>query len=560
MRWCWLIFLFVSLSISAQTLLDTSYFDSPVKYDMVLAGSFGELRGTHFHAGIDIKPSSKRDSIFTAAPGYVSRIKVQTGGYGRVLYIDHPNGYTSVYAHLEHFSDEIESYIKDLQLASQSYSLDIYPQADKFKLDRQEYIGLLGNTGRSYGAHLHFEIRKTNSETPINPALFGLKPTDHKSPSLVSVSVHGLSTDMQDQVKLTYPVQRIAKGKYTINKGRVNLGAWRAGLLLQGWDTMDGASNKNGIYRIEMYADDSLKYAATVDSVSWEESPYIKSHMDYCEKKKNKRTAIRCHLLPGNKLSLYDAAKDGVLKVYESKPRRIKIVAKDIEGNQSQITFDLYRGKVDDHSQTYEKLLQFGQAYGFGIGSCRLHIHEDALDRNLYMNYSQENIDGKTVYHIHRDESPLYRAAQLSMPIDHWVNKAEYDKLCLVQKGNKGITNVGGTVVADSLQIQLSNWGTYYQYIDVIAPTIKAVSLPHKGKTPTWIKFRISDDIKSGGQAASMRIDAYLDDQWIVGRYKSLDRIFRIDTRMIPKGKHHLRIVATDPLGNKTYWEKDILF
>ena len=161
----------VGLSLSGQTMLDTMYFDSPIKHDVVLAGSFGELRTSHFHAGLDIKPSKfniSGDSLFVAAPGYISRIKIQNGGYGRVLYVDHPNGYTSVYAHMMEFKDSIEQYIQKMQLASQSYEIDIYPQKGKISLPRGAFIGLLGNSGRSYGAHLHFELRNTDDRRLIN--------------------------------------------------------------------------------------------------------------------------------------------------------------------------------------------------------------------------------------------------------------------------------------------------------------------------------------------------------------------------------------------------------
>lgn len=562
MKWCILILMF-AYQLSGQIMLDTSYFDSPVKHEIILAGSFGELRGTHFHAGIDIKPTSFNeigDSLFVAAPGYISRIKVQTGGYGRVLYVDHPNGYTTVYAHMEQFADSIEAYIKQMQYQAQSYAVDIYPQANRFQLNRQQYIGSLGNTGRSYGAHLHFEIRKTDSETPINPALFGLKPEDDRAPDVVSISVHGLSSDMQEVDSKTYPIQKVSKHRYTINKGKVSIGAWRAGVLLQGWDRMNGASNKNGIYRIEMYADNELRYAATVDSMHWDESPYVKSHIDYAEKISNKRTAVRCYRMPGNQLTIYDdLAQEGVLKVFKDQARKITIKAIDIENNVSQIDFELSRSEVKEHNIEFEKMLDRSISYDFKMGSCRIQLDSNSLDRNLYMRYHQEQEEGANIYQLHADVAPLYRPISLTIPVEAWVDSNDLRKLIVVErKGNK-ITSYAGQIHQDSISFRTKNFGQYRLHIDTIAPEIKVVSLPKTIKNSTWLKFAINDELSPGYGASEVKIDAYLDGNWVLGRYKVLDKIFRLQLDSQTKGRHQLKIVAQDHVGNTKVWEDTII-
>ena len=174
---------------------EADYFRSPINYNTRLSGSFAEPRSAHFHAGIDYKQlrGVPFDTIYAAADGYISRINVKPDGYGNALYIDHPNGYTTVYAHLHHFNKSITEYMESTMTRKKIHKVEHYPLKDRMRVKKGDYIGVMGNTGRSFGAHLHFEIRKTNSETPVNPALFGLKPKDKLTPTINGVVLYTLT-------------------------------------------------------------------------------------------------------------------------------------------------------------------------------------------------------------------------------------------------------------------------------------------------------------------------------------------------------------------------------
>lgn len=535
------------MGLNAQIMLDTAFFDSPVKHEIILAGSFGELRTTHFHAGIDIKPTkfnTEGDSIFVSGPGFISRIKIQSGGYGRVLYIDHPNGYTSVYAHMQVFQDSIEQYIKEMQLASQAYEIDIYPQPEKFIIQRGEFLGYLGNTGRSYGAHLHFEIRNTSSETPINPLLFGIGPKDTRAPDVASVSIHGMSPDHQETHRGNYPTQKLNKNNYTINNGKVNIPAWRVGVLLQGWDRMDGASNKNGIYRIEMMVDDTLQYGVTVDSINWDETAYIKTHVDYADRKENKRTAVRCYSMPGNPLSIYDQTNyDGIFPIYTSKPRKIKIKASDFEGQESTIQFGITRkNNIRSSNNTFEKLVKYDQLADFKLGSSHISIRAKSLDRDLYFNYSEEQVEGTKVYHIHKDNVPIYKPIRIKIPIGE-IDSFSMAHLCTILVEEDGdITSKGGTIEGDSLVFTTKVFGDYKLHIDTIPPTI----IPIQTSLSKDLTFTVKDDI------SDISINAYIDGQWIITPFKVLDHTLTIPRQYLNSGQKSLSIIAKDQIGNQS--------
>src|SRR5690554_1424403 len=190
-----LAFLLMSPLVFAQKNHPKDYFVSPMDVPLHMSGTFGELRNNHFHSGIDFKTQQREgQNVLAAAEGYVSRIKVSTWGYGKALYITHPNGYTTVYAHLQKYSPEIEAYVKKRQYYQKSFEVEFFPGASDLKVTQGQLIGLSGNSGGSGGPHLHFEIRDSKTENIINPLFFGFDKliTDTKKPILNHVTVYPL--------------------------------------------------------------------------------------------------------------------------------------------------------------------------------------------------------------------------------------------------------------------------------------------------------------------------------------------------------------------------------
>ena len=170
MRIYFILFLLFSALCSAQNIYPTDYFSPPLDITLVAAGTFGELRNNHFHSGIDIKTQQREGlKVYSTADGYISRIKVSHFGYGKALYITHPNGYTTVYAHLQKFSEEIEAYVKKQQYAKESFEIELFPNTEELPAKNNTVIAYSGNTGGSGGPHLHYEVRiNHNAVNPIN--------------------------------------------------------------------------------------------------------------------------------------------------------------------------------------------------------------------------------------------------------------------------------------------------------------------------------------------------------------------------------------------------------
>ena len=531
---------------------DPDYFINPTDYEIVLAGSFAELRTTHFHAGIDIKPKSPigRDTIRAAADGYVSRIKIQTGGYGQALYIDHPNDYTTVYAHLEAFDERISTYINMVQNKTRSYTLDIYPDTTKFYFRKGQPIGFMGNTGNSFAKHLHFEIRETESEIPVNPALFGVKPVDNLSPSLISVDIHRLSPDYHEQVSNTYFPQKTADGHFTINGGKITFPAWICGISTQSYDQMNGASNRNGVYYQYTYVDDSLIHAFVLDKVSFDESKFINSHIDYKTRMEQNRTCVRSYLLPGNELSIYKKVKEqGLIKLFKDVNRKVKIVLGDIEGNETTVVFDIAREEKEPEPalQSYNQVIRYGTADTISAFGMQMRFPRKALDRDLYISYKKEN----DLYTVGKPSDILFQSAALELPVGE-IPDSLLMYVGIHQLNEDEWVNCGGKIKDGKIMTYTSSLGSFKIGLDTLPPSIV---LPGNiqfapGKK---IKAKMEDNISTGGMASEIKYEVLLDGRWLVAPYKIMTReLTFIIPPEIEKGEHVLEIKCSDYHKNQT--------
>ena len=118
---------------------------------LIVAGNFGEVRSNHFHTGIDFKTQGViGKNIYAIGDGYVSRIGYSHYGYGKVLYVSHPEGYTSVYAHLSTFKSPISTFVKNHQYEIQEETFTVYLDSGEIQVKKGQIIALSGNSGSSF--------------------------------------------------------------------------------------------------------------------------------------------------------------------------------------------------------------------------------------------------------------------------------------------------------------------------------------------------------------------------------------------------------------------------
>ena len=344
-----ILFLFFSKPIFSQVKINNN-FRSPIGIPIALSGNFGELRSNHFHTGIDIKTNGTINyKVYSIESGYVSRINISHWGYGKAIYIDHPNGYTSVYAHLDHFPEKIEKIIRKEQYNLKTETLTYYLDSLAIKVEEGEVIAYSGNTGGSSGPHLHFEIRETISEHPVNPQLFNFDISDNKSPVIEKLKLYFFDNkDFSPNFKEKY-FNLVRKEnqfflKYdsviTLKKGFFAFG-------LKAFDNYDNSNNKCGIYSIEMLVDGQLKYELFFDEIDFETNREINIHKDFKAYQNKREKTHKLFIHPKNDLQIYNRKLgNGLLCFKDTLLHKIKILVKDLNKNSSELNFYVQNKRI----------------------------------------------------------------------------------------------------------------------------------------------------------------------------------------------------------------------
>jgi hypothetical protein len=544
---------------NAQTAYPQTYFSSPTKHPIKLAGTFGELRSNHFHAGIDIKSSKgvEGDPIIAVADGFVSRIGVKPTGYGNALYIDHPNGYTSVYGHLQKFDPDIANYVKQKQYEAKKFHVDFSPPVDSFYFKKGDIIGYMGNTGSSGGAHLHFEIRDTKSEVPINPLLFGYEVADNRKPFL-----RGLKAYFLDDKNEAYQSQKIAIKKqkdasYKVRGDTVKIGAWRTALSIYSMDQLNGAPNRNGVFAMYLYVDDTLKFHFTMEAIGFHESKYLNAHLDYAHYKKSKGKYTRLFKLPNNQLSIYDPNyQNGIIKLFQSKPRKVNIKCLDLKGNEQDLEFYLLRDKDMQipKTKTHNYLLFCNEENKIETPDLKVYFPKDAFYNDLYLDY--EVLDENTNYTYSKthildgDSIPVHKPYDIQIKAEYIPDSLKSKAFIAICNG-KNIAYAGGKWEGNFLKSKAYSLGKYAIMLDQTSPTIT----PYKNAKKTAVKDKITFKIEDDYSISSY--NGYINGEWILMEYDAKkDKLFHVFEKEMAKGDFEFKIEVKDGRGNIGVFEK----
>lgn len=541
------------------------YFRSPVDRAIYLSGTFGELRPNHFHAGIDIKAHNGKvgQPLYAAAEGYISRIKISSGGYGNVLYMSHPNGYTTVYAHMHKFTDRIAQYVKTAQYDKQRYEIELFPEKNQFTFKKGEVIGKLGTSGRSFGPHLHFEIRDSRTEKPINPLLFGFQVKDNIAPKLHQLKVYFLSDKLNTLDTKTYNLKKRSGNRYRIVGDTLEFGAWRVGFGIKAYDHMNGAPNWNGVYKVDMLEDGQLSYNYEMETFAFNESRFINAHLDYAEQVAKKSYFNRCFRLPGNKLSIYEEESSrGLIELSAHRATRITMEVMDVEGNMSTLEFWAKRGTVKEPaSDAFNYYLPFDEENIIDNTTVKVHFPKGSFYENLYMKYRTSRDDSQNVYslvyHIHDYKTPVHRYYDLGISPTNIPDELRSKAFVAYCGKDQEMLNCGGQWQGDKLTAKVRSLGDYCIMVDQKAPTITPITFRSNMKGYSKMTFKIKDNFDTTGKAKGMSYKATVDGRWILMEYDSKNDllIHRFD-KTIGSGKHVLKLVVTDNRGNERVLER----
>ncbi len=545
---------------SNQNLLDHFSFVSPVKHNYKLSGNFCELRNSHFHGGLDIKQSGTgKDTIFSIGDGYISRIRISPGGYGQALYIDHPeSGLTSVYAHLDKFNDAVSAYVQQEQIAAESYDMDLLLSPDVFPVHRGQYIGNMGNTGHSFGKHLHFEIRETATEKALNPFLVGFGVVDNIPPSLLKISIHGLDDHAHKIWERSIPLHKYSAKNIDL-PSIINVPTSQAGIAINAFDRTNGSQNKQGIYAMKLYVNDSLRYNSRMDKLPFDQSKYLKGFVDFSARLQRQETLALCYRYPGQNLALSQYGQDGIISISPDTTNIVVLEVEDYAGNSRSVKLRLQGDtaiKTPKQVSADAQLIQVNTYAEMQIKGLNVFFEPKSLYRNIHFELDTiVQVSKPTKYKIHDRKEPLKHPLKISIKPDVEIAEEKMSKAIIIRE-NAGRVNCGGAWQDSLLETRITEFGVYTLGFDTVAPAIRPINFLSKASKLNQFRFRITDNLPiiNNGFTEPLQIKVWIDDVFHICAYDLKSHTLTIPIKNISSGKHELKIEVRDYSDNVSYF------
>ena len=541
-----------SITSFAQNNYPSDYFRSPLDIPLRLAGTFGELRNNHFHAGIDIKTNRRTGlPVYATADGYISRIKVAIWGYGKVIYINHSNGFTTVYAHLNKFGNGIQEYVKSIQYEKKSYETgNIFLKENQIKVTKGQIIGYSGRTGGFVEPHLHYEIRNTKTEKIINPLLLGIKIQDSIAPKIKKLIAYPMGSD--SRINRSLKNQSLSIKKDSLNNYIANRlsASGKIGFGVNVYDLLGKELNKNGIYSLEMKINGIRHYYHDVETFSFSESKFINLLIDYEYYSKYKSRIQKTFREKENKLSIYkDLIEEGGITINEGLNYQVEIIAKDFIGNSSSLKIPVVGLKSEsilnqERDTTAYKIVK-KEFQKFSKNGVTIAFPKNTFYKDLFLNFSVND----RIATIHKPIIPLDKKFTITFD-SIMYKKSEVNHIYIANMNNKKYPYYMDTrKKSDKLFTTTKTLGKYGLLIDNQIPKIYNSNF----KDNDWMSRLRYLTIKiSDSQSGIKSYEASIDNEWILMEYdvkkKKLSYDFR-DKKLVGS-KHIFKLVVSDNVGN----------
>ncbi|WP_026935342.1 M23 family metallopeptidase [Christiangramia echinicola] len=547
-----LLFLVLFSTLQAQNDLPQDYFQNPLNVPIVLAGTFGELRSNHFHSGLDIKTQQREGlEVKASAAGYISRINIQHYGYGKAIYVQHANGYTTVYGHLQKLAPKLKEYLRKQQYQKESYEIELFPEPGELKVEQGELIAYSGNTGGSGGPHLHFEIRD-GSQRPMNAQMFGLDVADSREPLIEGLFAYPLGEDAhvnnsQARQKLRLIPQN--DGTYTTSEVEA---CGEIGFGISTVDQQDGAYNHNGVFRIEANLNGDQVFEVDFQKFSFSETRHLNQLIDYEYYAKNKSRVQKLFREDSNPLSIFGNLEgEGKLNIKDSLDYQYVIKVIDFKGNEKLVRIPI-KGQISVKIKKREiKETDYLASASNGLSAkgntMDVYIPGGSLYEDAYLdiNFSEDMVE------VHRDEIPLHKNFTIGFDVSEYPAE-EREQLFIARLSDYGRPIYSTTYKkGNRFTTGTRTFGKYFISKDTIAPKVNPVNF-YNGQ---WIsgnetlKVKISDDL-SGIEAYRATVNG----KFILMEYEYKNNTLThyFSDNMITDTENNLKVIVTDNVGNTT--------
>ncbi|HZI53924.1 MAG TPA: peptidoglycan DD-metalloendopeptidase family protein [Chitinophagaceae bacterium] len=558
---------FVHGLVSSQTHhYPKGYFRWPLDLKPEIVANLGELRNNHWHMGLDIRTNQKENQpVYAAAAGYIARIRIEPFGFGRSIFINHPNGLTTLYAHLNDFFPELEQYVKTQQYQQQTWAIELQFPPKQFPVSKGAFIAFSGNTGGSQGPHVHFEIRDTKTDKCLNPLLFGFPLYDQVPPTIVKLAMYDRSFSVYEQTPQFFAVKNTDSG-YIIPKIPIlKTGLKKVSFAIQAYDRINRSNNQDGIYTARLFFDEQPVTAFEIDSISYEETGYMNAHIDYRYKHNGGPFLQHLSELPGDFGPAYQQFNgNGTIYLNDTSIHSIRIETTDAYSNRSQLNFLIQNDQTlskspahaPEHSHFAPGIVNILERKDFEI-----YLPEDCLYDTipvLYYTNNRENEESLSLEHAFNNPSvPVHNSFTVRIKPNQYGSGFGYDKNKVVLKreygGKKSVRKAewhNGFFVAN-----FQDFGNFQVFVDLKPPSVNGLG---NGDTidlspATRIALQAADNFG----VKSFR--AELDGKWLRFTHdKGGSYIYKFDEHC-PDGVHELKVTVEDIVGNtttRTWWFK----
>lgn len=541
-------------NVFGQSEYPQDYFRSPLDIPLQLSGNFGELRSNHFHAGFDFRTQQKTGlNVYAAADGYVSRIKISTYGYGKAIYINHPNGYTTVYGHLEQGVGAIETYIKNEQYKQESFDVEMFPKAGELVVKKGDLIALSGNTGGSGGPHLHFEIRETTSEKTLNPLLFGFSSIiiDTKKPVITDLIAYPIDDDAtvnQSAQPVTVGLSQQPDGNYIAAKVTAS---GRIGFGIGSYDSNNYSTNKNGTYKTESYLNGTLAFGYQFDIFAFDESRYINALIDFPRFKRNSQRIQKLFMKQPFPLSIIRAdSQNGIISVTPNRTQTYRIEVSDYNNNKTTISIPIEYAEATVAPPTPKSgyFVKSAKDHNFEKDNFSVFIPANTFYEDGYVEFDASN----NIYKIGNPTIAVHSNLVVTIKDDS-IPETD-DKTFIASVNGKSLGYNSTKRKGNAFTTYTKNLGQFKLAKDTIAPRI-SMSKSVEGK---WIsgdktlRLNVSDNL-----SGIKKIDGYLNGKWILfeWEYKTGVITYNFGDGKSVEGRNELKVVVSDNVGNSAIFE-----